>query len=102
MTKQTQHTGGPWAVDEVADNKIIVVGGTVTICFVGYDLAGENNRVQADAALIAAAPSMYEALQDILADVSQAQAMRTPAEWDFRCEQIREKARNAIGAEGQQ
>jgi len=66
----TQHTPGPWAVTEgylwrgirapsrvIADMRI--VGGVV------------ENEVQANARLIAAAPDMLAALQDIMAESSR-------------------------------
>ncbi len=64
----TKHTPSPWLIDK-ADNKIIVVGGTVTVCVVGYDLSGENNIVQADARLIAAAPELLEACKRALVTI---------------------------------
>lgn len=60
--KMSKHTPGPWIVDGSDFDVVMVdtVSGS-SICDVYGDYSGER---EANAALIAAAPTMYEALED--------------------------------------
>ena len=71
MNKSAQFTPGPWVVkstDEDINTKTIVDGNEFWIARVlNFNHASDDIREsQANAALIAAAPAMYEALQNLL------------------------------------
>ena len=70
MTHTTKHTPGPWQISAIQNEpeKMSIID--ADMCFVAEVwqtyIDGES-RQQAHAALIAAAPAMYEALQALLA-----------------------------------
>mgnify|MGYP000851827027 CR=1 FL=1 len=71
MTQPAEHTPGPWAVkstDEDINTKTIIDSDEFWIAKVlNFNRASDDIREsQANANLIAAAPAMYEALQDIV------------------------------------
>ena len=81
-TNQKKHTLGPWVVEDAPDNRVAVYGGTVCVAVVGDKGVA---AVDADAALISAAPDMLAALEYIMAWDS-----------DWTVEQARTMARAAI------
>ena len=62
MTHTAKHTPGPWSAYYNNEGLTITNASNVTIAYVDYDEC-EERPVAANAALIVAAPAMYEALQ---------------------------------------
>lgn len=61
------YTKGPWKIDRTIDGFRSVSDGTKTICTVGE--ADIFPSVEDDAALIAAAPELVEALADLVEEI---------------------------------
>jgi hypothetical protein len=82
MTKQTKHTAGPWQMDSRHyPNSFTISAGEVLICQVDHwgkrqsDLTAElkpEGQAEANAHLIAAAPDLLAALEDIELRATQA------------------------------
>lgn len=71
MTQDTTHTAGPWTVDRWKDDKsqsrgISIKGGGQYLANMVFQIKDENEL--ANAALIAAAPSMLEALIEVVSN----------------------------------
>ena len=69
MTQPAKHTPGPWQISAIQNEpeKISIID--ADMCFVAevwQTYINGESRQQAHAALIAAAPAMYEALQEAL------------------------------------
>lgn len=64
-TENGKHTPGPWVAEDAPDRRVAVYGGERCVCVIGEK---GFPSVDADAALIAAAPDMLEALRELLAD----------------------------------
>ena len=81
-TKTTQFTPGPWDCDnDWAVGKRAINGSLDLIANLSYSCFQEAK--QADAALIAAAPAMYEALQGALKNIDRLNDKRSAyrAQW---------------------
>jgi hypothetical protein len=70
----TTHTPGPWVLDRGANGDMLVTSLHESpdddVCHVYGGNAGDDDRAQADARLIAAAPELLAALLDVLPDLS--------------------------------
>ena len=64
-TKSAQFTLGPWSAHYNNEGLTVFGRDNIAVCYVDYD-EEEQRPVQANAALIAAAPEMYAALQAAL------------------------------------
>lgn len=62
----SKHTPGPWEYCENSWSTISIIGANqITVCVLETDIA-DDLEMRADARLIAAAPLMYEALEEIM------------------------------------
>jgi hypothetical protein len=69
--KQAAHTPGPWFVDEddrpgMEWNRHIYSGPQLAVCFMAHSDGKAPERDAANARLIAAAPDLLEALQEVM------------------------------------
>lgn len=68
----TQHTPGPWRVDDRFTNNIINEDDTVTVCRISSDGGFDRDKeALANANLIAAAPSLLESGEKLLDEINQ-------------------------------
>lgn len=65
MTQPAKHTPGPWSAYYNNEGLTITNASNVTIAYVDYDEC-EERPVAANAALIVAAPAMYEAIRKVI------------------------------------
>jgi len=77
----SKHTPGPWSIDGEGTNAM-VRGADLTIVAVRHRLTGQTH--EANARLIAAAPELLEALEDLVY-LAEA-AMREVGEYDIEAE----------------
>ena len=66
MTHITKHTPGPWSVERDRAKSLSLYAGTTFIGEVYHDKDEPSTEEQGNVNLIAAAPAMYEALQQSL------------------------------------
>ena len=71
-----KHTPGPWVVGDAPDSRVAVYGGDCCVAVVGEQ---GYPVVDADAALISAAPDMLAALEELLLE---RYALEDPEEFD--------------------
>jgi alkylhydroperoxidase family enzyme len=71
----SKHTPGPWAVGPDLEVFYALNGVGITRPLKLTSMAGRTEEDRANARLIAAAPEMLEALQDLLNDVGKASSM---------------------------
>ena len=78
----SNHTPGPWAVDRDPRPRMSWNNHIVSekdpdqrICFMTHDGTKENERGQANASLVAAAPDLLHALKELMAAVKGEPAM---------------------------
>ena len=98
----SKHTSGQWSVSEInasgeVDRNYIFIEPNVAV--VERKVAGRDQHDMADAALIAAAPAMYEALQFAL-QCMEAQVIRNKRDPldDIECNVVRAAIAKAGGA----
>jgi hypothetical protein len=61
---EAKHTAGPWKVDGPPDNQIVWSSPENRVCFLAHSNGADEARDVANARLIAAAPDLYEALEE--------------------------------------
>lgn len=105
---QPKFTPGPWRVignelrHEKGDAYAVIQTSSLAIDIIAPSAMDAEHM--SNARLIAAAPALYEALRNILADAETADERRTPADWDFAVCHAVEYARAALAlveSEGQ-
>lgn len=75
MTRtMSKHTPGPWAVDGPPWNQIVWSGPETRVCFLAHSNGRDDERDIATGRLIAAAPTMLDALKAVL--------LIRPINWD--------------------
>jgi len=66
MTENIKHTPGPWTVDGPAHNQIVWSSPDNRVCFLAHSNGENPSRDFANGRLIAAAPNLFQALDDLL------------------------------------
>ena len=81
MNTQAKHTPGPWVSGEYSSGTEVTGRNGKTICFLAVSRSDQSpaaDMSRANATLIAAAPAMYEALQQLV----KVEQLRTQATLD--------------------
>ncbi|TCV66323.1 hypothetical protein [Neorhizobium sp. S3-V5DH] len=66
MTEAPSHTPGPWTVDGAPDNQIVWSGPDNRVCFLAHSNGRDEDRDISNGRLIAAAPELLLALEELL------------------------------------
>lgn len=99
-----KHTPGPWLVDRdprigMAWNNHIVDQHGNAVCFMAHSNGRDTERDEANASLIAAAPDLLEALQEVLAtNRATSRLPKTVLEAELMLDRIRAAAAKAEAA----
>jgi hypothetical protein len=98
----TEHTPGPWTVEEYGDDDcpalVIHRDSENRVCFMATPGShGDPAKIEADAYLIAAAPDLLRALQDMLAWAGTPQEQASPSWIIGACQRSRDAIAKAKG-----